>query len=213
MLGASPPILFFSPRPCGIMISPCLRCVRRSHLADASTLIVNNIFAAGDLRLGRPFGGVHRTTSPAAFCATAHHQSVQPAHEQTHAGAQCCRQHGQREPTCADSVSSVGDAELYRAPQGVYSSATAMEERLMYTNRMLERHQQLPIIPEPGDGHIRSTRRHRPSVAYVEPTRARVTARGPTSCCHCPCRVRPPACSAQTNRPGRTVFQCCVPIV
>lgn len=43
-------------------------------------------------------------------------------------------------------------SDLADPSEGVYSSAAAMEERLQYTDRMLERHQQLPIIPEPGLG-------------------------------------------------------------
>lgn len=44
-------------------------------------------------------------------------------------------------------------SDLADPSEGVYSSAAAMEERLEYTDRMLERHQRLPIIPEPGLGH------------------------------------------------------------
>lgn len=43
-------------------------------------------------------------------------------------------------------------SDLADPSEGVYSSAAAMEERLEYTDRMLERHQRLPIIPEPGTG-------------------------------------------------------------
>lgn len=43
-------------------------------------------------------------------------------------------------------------SDLADPSEGVYSSAAAMEERLEYTDRMLERHQKLPIIPEPGLG-------------------------------------------------------------
>ncbi len=43
-------------------------------------------------------------------------------------------------------------SDLADPSEGVYSSAAAMEERLEYTHRMLERHQRLPIIPEPGTG-------------------------------------------------------------
>lgn len=43
-------------------------------------------------------------------------------------------------------------SDLADPSEGVYSSASAMEERLEATDRMLERHQRLPIIPEPGTG-------------------------------------------------------------
>lgn len=42
----------------------------------------------------------------------------------------------------------IGD--LARPQDGVYSSSDAMEERLRYTHRMIDRHQLLPIIPEAG---------------------------------------------------------------
>jgi len=40
--------------------------------------------------------------------------------------------------------------DLSHPEDGVYSSTDAMEERLRYTHRMLDRHQALPIIPEGG---------------------------------------------------------------
>lgn len=42
----------------------------------------------------------------------------------------------------------IGD--LARPQDGVYSSSDVMEERLRYTHRMIDRHQLLPVIPEPG---------------------------------------------------------------
>lgn len=42
----------------------------------------------------------------------------------------------------------IGD--LARPEDGVYSSAAVMEQRLQYTQRMIDRHQQLPVLPEAG---------------------------------------------------------------